>query len=122
MGSTNPLNLSVESDKDVVAHFIPSSAATSFETAGQNAVLSNPNAYDLYEESQLRTMAVGNPFLAVDTATNKLTVGFGLQQTDDLSNWSPVNVQASQTFIRDGNIEVELTVDADAKFYQIITE
>jgi hypothetical protein len=122
VGSTNPLNLSVESDKDVVAHFIPSSAATSFETAGQNAVLSNPNAYDLYEESQLRTMAVGNPFLAVDTATNKLTVGFGLQQTDDLSNWSPVNVQASQTFIRDGNIEVELTVDADAKFYQIITE
>ena len=122
VGSTNALNLSVDSDKDVVAHFIPSSAATSFETAGQNAVLSNPNAYDLYEESQLRTMAVGNPFMTVDTATNKLTVGFGLQQTENLSNWSPVNVQASQTFIRDGNIEVELTVDADAKFYRIITE
>lgn len=122
VGSANPLELSVDSDKNVEAHFIPSTAATAFQSAGQNAVLANPNAFNLYNENQLRTMAVGNPFLTVDTATNKLTVGFGLRQTDDLSNWSDVNVQASQTFIRNGNIEVELTVDAEAKFYQVITE
>jgi hypothetical protein len=122
VGSANPLQLSVDSDKDIEAHFIPSSAAAAFQSAGQSAVLANPNAFNLYNENQLRTMAVGNPFLSVDVATNKLTVGFGLRQTDDLSNWSDVNVQASQTFIRDGNIEVELTVDADAKFYQVITE
>lgn len=122
VGSANPLELSVDSDKDVEAHFIPTTAATAFQTAGQDAVLADPNAYDLYNENQLRTMAVGNPFLTVNSETNTLTVGFGLRQTDDLSNWSNVNVQASQTFIRNGNIEVDITVDADAKFYQIVTE
>jgi hypothetical protein len=122
VGSANPLELTVDSDKDVQAHFIPDTAATSFVTAGQNAVLADPNAFNLYNENQLRTMAIGSPVLSVDRATNTLTVGFGLRQTDDLSNWSNVNVQASQTFIRNGNIEVDITVDADAKFYQIITE
>ncbi|HBM86572.1 MAG TPA: hypothetical protein DD423_07335 [Opitutae bacterium] len=122
VGSANPLSLSVDSDKEVTAHFIPSSAATSFQSAGQNAVLADPNAYDLYNADQLRSMAVKRPFLSVDTATNKVTVGFGLKETDDLSNWSDVDIQSSQTFIRNGTIEVELTVDDDAKFYQVITQ
>ena len=122
VGSVNPLSLSVDSDKDVTAHFIPISAASAFEDAGRNGILANPNAYDLYNEDQLRTMAVGRPFLEVDSAADKVIVGFGLKESDELSNWSSVDIQSSQTFIRDGNIEVELTVDQDAKFYQIIME
>lgn len=122
VGSANPLNLSVDSDKEVTAHFIPVDAASAFQAAGENAVLADPNAYNLYEENQLRAMAVGRPFLSVDSSTNTLTVGFGIKESEDLSNWGSVNIQSSQTFIRDGKIEVDLTVDADAKFYQIFTE
>jgi len=118
-GSNNPLSLNVDSDKDVTAHFIPDSAASSFEASGKNSVLSNPNTYGLYEENQLRAMAVGRPFLSVDTETNKVTVGFGLKESSNLSTWDDVMIQSSATFIRNGQIEVELSVDADAKFYQI---
>jgi len=122
VGSANPFSLSVDSDKDITAHFIPLSAASAFEDAGRSDILANPSDYDLYNEDQFRAMAVGRPFLEVDSATNKVIVGFGLKESDELSNWSSVDIQSSQTFIRDGNIEVELTVDQDAKFYQIITE
>jgi hypothetical protein len=122
VGSANPFSLSVDSDKDITAHFIPLSAASAFEEAGRSDILANPSAYELYNEDQFRAMAVGRPFLEVDSATNKVIVGFGLKESDELSNWSSVDIQSSQTFIRDGNIEVELTVDQDAKFYQIITE
>ena len=122
VGSANPFSLSVDNDKDITAHFIPLSAASAFEEAGRSDILANPSAYELYNEDQFRAMAVGRPFLEVDSATNKVIVGFGLKESDELSNWSSVDIQSSQTFIRDGNIEVELTVDQDAKFYQIITE
>lgn len=121
-GFDSLLNLVVESDLDISAVFIPEGAASAFKTAGQSTVLADPNSYNLFKENQLRSMAIGSPFLEVDPLTNKLTVGFGLSQTDNLSEWNDVVLQTSETFIRNGNIEIELTVDADAKFYQIISE
>jgi hypothetical protein len=67
-------------------------------------------------------MALGRPVLSVDSNTNTLTVGFGIKESKNLTNWNSVNIQSSQTFIRDAKIEVDLTVDADVKFYQIFAE
>lgn len=115
VGSANPLTLNVDSDKEVTAVFIPESAALSLGAG----ILDNPNEFNLFTPEQIHAMHVNQPVVERDPVTEKLTIRLGLFQSQNLTDWTPVNLQSSEMFIRNGKVEFEVTPSTGGMFYII---
>ena len=120
VGSANPLQVAVNSNKSVQANFVPTSATTGFFNNGVQSVVAAPNTYGLYKSEQLRSMAMGTPVLEVNQATGKGKIQFGIKQSQDLNNWSDMNINSADVYIRNGKLEIEFTRTGNAAFYQVI--
>ena len=79
-----------------------------------------PNTYGLYKSDQIRSMAMGTPVLEINQATGKGKIQFGIKQSQDLNNWSDMNINSADVFIRNGKLEVEFTRTGNAAFYRVI--
>ena len=119
VGSANPLTLRVDSDKNVQAVFIPTSAVDSIADNIEQTIVANPNSYGLYRSEQMRSMALGKPVLEIDQSTGKVKIQFGLKQSQNLQSWSDVDLSNTQLFIRNGKLEVEIAPLGNAAFYKI---
>lgn len=119
VGSENPLNLLVDTDKTVQAVFIPEDAAVSIAETAVQEVIADPNPYGLYTETQIRSMAMGQPVIKKDPSTGQMALSFGLKRSINLLDWEPVSILPEDTFIQDGKLEVEVTPEGDTEFYTI---
>ena len=123
VGSENPLQIAVDSNKAVQANFVPAAATEAFfeggVQSGVQSVVANPNSFGLYNAQQLRSMAVGQPVLEVDPATGKGKIQFGIKQSQNLTSWSDLLINSADVFIRNGKLEVEFTRSGNAAFYRV---
>ena len=82
VGSDNPLNLSVDTDKELFAHFIPNTAATALRSSAVSDIIQNPDLYNLYTEDdieeQLLDLVLGAPVISKDDVTGKMTLGINI--------------------------------------------
>ena len=120
VGSANPLQLSVDSNKTVQANFVPTTATTSFFNNGVQAVVGSPNSYGLYDSSQMRSMALGKPLLTINPTTGKGTIQLGLKQSQNLQSWSDVTINSADVFIRNGKLELQFVPSGTAAFYRVL--
>jgi hypothetical protein len=124
VGIANPLLLSVDSNKTVQANFVPTTATTSFFNngvqTGVQSVVTNPNSFGLYDAAQMRSMAVGKPVLEINPTNGKGKIQLGIKQSQNLTNWSDLNINSADVFIRNGKLEVEFTRSGSAAFYRVL--
>ena len=92
-------------------------------TTGQNDVINSPNAYSLYTLSQLQNLNVGVPLLQRDSATGEFTLTIGVDQSTNLTNWTPLPMTAPQTIINSqGKVEFRFTTPNNAAFFRLQTQ
>ena len=120
VGSANPLLLAVDSNKSVQANFVPTTATTNFFNNGVQTVVGSPNSYGLYNSSQMRSLAMGKPVLEINPTNGKGKIQFGIAQSQNLTNWSDLNINSADVFIRNGKLEVEFTKSGNAAFYRVL--
>jgi hypothetical protein len=122
VGSDNPLSLSVDTDKELSAHFIPNTAATALRSSAVSDIIQNPDLYNLYTEDdieeQLQDLALGVPVISKNDTTGKVTLGINIQQSSDLGNWSSIDLQSSDVSIANDKIEIDVDVATDKKFFR----
>lgn len=117
VGSDNPVQVTVDSAKDIQAHFIPEAAAE--QLAAQKAAQGG-----FYTRDQIHNLEVGNLVLDVDSTTGKARIGVQLQETGDLSNpnWKPVNVTTGDLDVgADGTVGIKASATGNAKFFRVVT-
>ena len=117
VGVTNVVEISVDSPKEVTAHFIPESAAQRLaeEKAAQGG---------FYTREQIHTMELGNLLFDVDSSTGKARIGVQLQETSDLAHpdWKPVSVTAQDLDVgADGSVGISAPATGNAKFCHVIS-
>jgi len=117
VGSDNPVQVTVDSEKNIQAHFIPDAAAE--QLAAQKAAQGG-----FYTRDQIHNLEVGNLVLDVDSTTGKARIGVQLQETSDLSNpnWQPVSVTTGDLDIgADGTVGIKASATGNAKFFRVVT-
>lgn len=89
-------------------------------TAGQNDVINSPNAYSLYTLSQVQNLNVGVPLLQRNSATGEFTLTIGVDQSTNLTNWTPLPMTVPQTIINSqGKVEFRFTTPNNAAFFRL---
>ena len=58
--------------------------------------------------------------LEVNPTNGKGKIQFGIKQSQNLTNWSDLNINSADVFIRNGKIEVEFTRSGNAAFYRLM--
>jgi hypothetical protein len=92
-------------------------------TTGQNDVINSPNTYSLYTLSQVQNLNVGVPLLQRDPATGEFTLTIGLDQSTNLTNWTPLPMTVPQTIINSqGKVEFRFTTPDNAAFFRLQTQ
>jgi hypothetical protein len=87
---------------------------------GRSQVTGNPNAYGLYNLSQVQALHVGTPLLAKDSATGKFKLTIGVAKSTDLINFTPMPIQAGGSTINaQGKMEYQFTASDNAAFYRL---
>lgn len=117
VGLTNAVEISVDSPKEVTAHFIPEGAAQRLaeEKAAQGG---------FFTRDQIHSMELGNLLIDVDSSTGKARIGVQLQETSDLAhpNWKPVNITAEDLDIgSNGSVGISAPATGNAKFFRVIS-
>ena len=69
-------------------------------------------------EEQLQDLALGAPVISKDDVTGKMTLGINIEQSSDLGNWSPIDLQGSDVSITNDKIEIDVDVATDKKFFR----
>jgi hypothetical protein len=83
-------------------------------------ILANPNAYGLYNLSQVQALHVGTPLLAKDSASGKFKLTIGVAKSTDLINFTPMPIQAGGSTINaQGKMEYQFTASDNAAFYRL---
>jgi hypothetical protein len=91
--------------------------------AGQNDVINSPNAYSLYTLSQVQNLNVGVPLLQRDPTTSEFTLTIGVDQSTNLTNWTPLPMTVPQTIINSqGKLEFRFTTPNNAAFFRLQTQ
>lgn len=141
VGSENPLELTMDIDKEVHANFVPEAAALAILTsedaefdlfsaeeveaerdAAIQDVLDDPNPYDLFREDQMHDLALGRPLLERDPNTGKMNLSLQLLGSTDLTEWLPITVLPEGLEAHDGEIRIEVEADEDTAFYRLQTK
>ncbi len=92
-------------------------------TAGQNDVINSPNAYSLYTLSQVQNLNVGVPLLQRNSATGEFTLTIGVDQSTNLTQWTPLPMTGPQTIINNqGKLEFRFTTPNNAAFFRLQTQ
>ena len=90
--------------------------------AGENAVTSDPNAYNLYTLNQVQALHPGAPLIQRNPTTGKFTLTLGLERTTGLTDdYVPFafDVPGANTEIVDGKIEFEFSSGDDTAFFHL---
>lgn len=117
VGVTNEVSISVDMPKEVVATFIPESAAAKMaeKVASQGG---------FYTRDQIHALEVGNLVLDVDAASGTARVGVQLMETSDLSDpnsWRPVGMTAGNLDVgSDGTVGLNVQATGNAKFFKVV--
>jgi len=119
VGSANPLLLRVDSNKTVQANFVPTTATTSFFNNGVQTVVSDPSTYGLYGPEEIQSMAMEQPLVTIDPISRRGRIQFGVKQSQNLTNWTDLDIQSADVLIRNGKLEVEFTRSGRAAFYRV---
>lgn len=119
VGSGNPLQLNMDTSKNVTANFIPAAAASSISAAAVQGVINNPNPHGLYTPDQMRTLALGRPVLERNPGTGKFLLKLGLQKSTNLNQWLTLPVTGSSISVNSNNIQVEFTSPDKAAFFRV---
>jgi hypothetical protein len=83
-------------------------------------VLADPNSYDLYTLSQVRTLHVDTPLLSRDSATGNFSLFLGLQKSADLNHFTPFPITSPETSITsEGKLKFTFSSSDDAAFYRL---
>lgn len=136
VGSDNPLSLSMDSSKQVKAHFVPQGAA---EMLASNAaatlglvpasrvdearqatlaeVAANPNLFGYYNRDQVQGLALGRPLLERNSATGKMMLSLGLKRSADLKSWQSLPMLSGDVSVMNGKMSLEITPEGNAQFY-----
>jgi hypothetical protein len=92
-------------------------------TAGQNDVINSPNTYSLYTLSQIQNLNVGVPLLQRNSSTGQFTLTIGVDQSTNLTTWTPFPMTAPQTIINSqGKMEFRFTTPDNAAFFRLQTQ
>ena len=138
VGSANPLSLNMDSGKTVKAYFIPQAAASTIATNSAAAlglvpasrvteeralviseVTGNPNAFGLYNRSQMQGLALGQPVLERDAQTGKMSLSLGVKVSTDLQVWNNLGVATGDATVSGGKVKLSVTPQGNAMFYKL---
>lgn len=87
--------------------------------SGADEVLNNPNAYGLFNSSQMHGLALGDLVIDRNPANNRFRVGFGLQTSSNMLDWLPMPDQNISVSVSNGLINTEVTTDTNAWFFRV---
>jgi hypothetical protein len=110
VGRDNPLILSMDSDKNVVATFIPKTTADALA-----AELASTQGY--YTRSQINDLAMGRPVISKDVMTGDLKISLGLIRSTNLKDWSNVNIDMPSVSVENGQLKLRVAPQNGAEFY-----
>ncbi|MBK8036893.1 MAG: choice-of-anchor D domain-containing protein [Verrucomicrobiaceae bacterium] len=92
----------------------------SSQTALVQTLTSNLHTASYYNQSQLQQLNVGTPVLVRNNATGTFKLSFGLQQSSNLVNFTPLPFTSGTTTINgSGQIEFEFTPGTAPSFYRV---
>jgi hypothetical protein len=136
VGSANPLSLTMDSSKQVKAHFVPQGAA---EMLASNAaatlglvpasrvdearqatleeVAADPKLFGYYNRDQVQGLALGRPLLEKNSATGKMMLSLGLKRSGDLKSWQNLPMLSGDVSVHNGKMSVQITPEGKAEFY-----
>ena len=117
VGVTNEVMITMDIAKNVVATFIP-------ETAAEQLVATKASQGGFYTRDQIHALEVGNLVLDVDSANGTARVGVQLMETDNLSDpdsWTPVGMTPSNLDVgSDGTVGMRVRAIGNAKFFKVV--
>lgn len=120
VGSNNPFSLVVDSNKNVIANFVPDSAVNKFTSDAIQSVVTDPNSYNLYREDQIRMLHSNNPLLKIEN--DKATLSISVSESSELeSGWHDLDLSNSNVQVDGANLEIEFDTNSTSGFYRIIT-
>jgi hypothetical protein len=138
VGSANPLSLSMNSGKTVKAYFIPQEAANTIATNSASAlglvpasrvtaeralviseVTANPNAFNLYNRSQMHGLALGQPVLEMNPQTGKMSLKLGVKVSTNLQTWTDLGLATGDATVGSGKVNLSVTPQGNAIFYKV---
>ncbi|MDA7888689.1 hypothetical protein N9A86_04855, partial [Akkermansiaceae bacterium] len=87
------------------------------QTALVDTLINNASTAGLFTESQIAAMNVSASLVEVDAGTNTAAIVIGLEDSDDMINFDPINAELSKiTIDGEGKIRYEMDTSADKKF------
>jgi hypothetical protein len=82
-----------------------------------NTLLNNASTAGLYTDAELAAVNISGSLVEVDAATNTAAIVIGLEDSDDMENFTPINADLSKVTIDgDGKIRYKVDTSADKKF------